>query len=392
MPRILHREPGGLRLWGLPLGVPQSFAALLLVVFLMQALWLVQRLPISQAERAFVREGRLHWQQRRVAGGAERTPLPHMIAAAPVEVLRRGREDFGLEPVLRLARLPFVFIGLLLGASLWFVARRLYNNTGGYIALALFAFSPAIIAASAVAHPEIVAAWGVFGVVFTAIAATHSLYGPPEVALGPRNARRVGLLGVALALAVGSQFVTALAVPLAVVFMLYLVPGRRLTALAVLGAGLGVALLVLLAAYFFRVPALVYALQEARFVDFTPGLLAVGATWEGLLQFFARGAPAVLPLLVPAAAAYVAWRRSRYFGNSAPLLAALLLLLAALASAPQQTDSTSHLLLAMPFLFVFIAGVFSDLLEGAYRRPALLGLMVLIAFQAGYCLVAVARA
>jgi hypothetical protein len=392
MSNVIIREQGGLRIWGLPLGVPQSWAALLLLVFLLQCLWLVQRLPVSQAERSLVREGRLHWQQRRVAGGAERSPLPHMIAAAPVETLRRGREDFGLEPVLRLARLPSVFLALLLGASLWFVARRLYTNTGGYIALALFAFSPAMLRAGALAQPEVLAAWGTFGVVFTAIAATHSLYGPPEVALGPRNARRILLLGVAMALAVGADFAAALVLPLALAFMLYLVPGKRLTALAVFGAALGVALLVLLAAYFFRLSDFAAALQQARFLDFTPGLLLVGATWQGALEHTARGAPAVLPLLAPALAGYLAWRRSRYFGNSAPLVAALVLLLAGLASAPEQGSAAARLLPALPFFYVFLAGVFSDLLEGPYRRPALLGLIVLLAFQAGYCLAAVASA
>ncbi len=34
-----------------------------------------------------------------------------------------------------LLRLPFLLAGLALGASLWYVARRLYGKLGGYVAL-----------------------------------------------------------------------------------------------------------------------------------------------------------------------------------------------------------------------------------------------------------------
>ena len=101
------------------------------------------------------------------------------------------------------ARLPFIAIGVLLGASLWYVARRLYGNAGGYIALALYAFSPAIIMRAAEIQPAIVAAWGAFGMVFTAIAVSHTLYAPRAVVLW--NWKRIGLLGLAIALGVGSH-------------------------------------------------------------------------------------------------------------------------------------------------------------------------------------------
>ena len=44
-----------------------------------------------------------------------------------------------------MAASPYLFFGVMLGASLWYVARRLYGNAGGYIALALYCFSPAMI-------------------------------------------------------------------------------------------------------------------------------------------------------------------------------------------------------------------------------------------------------
>ena len=41
-----------------------------------------------------------------------------------------------------LAAFPYLIFGLLLGGSLWYVARRLFGNAGGYVALALYCFSP----------------------------------------------------------------------------------------------------------------------------------------------------------------------------------------------------------------------------------------------------------
>src|SRR5690349_18772858 len=44
-----------------------------------------------------------------------------------------------------LYRLPFLIFGLWLGGALWWVSRRLFNNEGGYVALALFCSSPLVI-------------------------------------------------------------------------------------------------------------------------------------------------------------------------------------------------------------------------------------------------------
>ncbi len=98
---------------------------------------------------------------------------------------------------------------------------------GGFIALTFYCFSPSLIQASAVWHtePEIVAAWGAFGTIFTAIAVAHTLYAPREVVLW--NWRRIVLLGISLAIAVGSQFSLIVLVPMALGFLLYVAPVRR---------------------------------------------------------------------------------------------------------------------------------------------------------------------
>src|SRR5262249_59966329 len=44
-----------------------------------------------------------------------------------------------------LIRMPFVIFGVWLGAALWWVSRRLFDDAGGYVALALYCSSPAMV-------------------------------------------------------------------------------------------------------------------------------------------------------------------------------------------------------------------------------------------------------
>src|SRR4029077_2000370 len=156
-----------------------------------------------------------------------------------------------------LPRIPFLACGLFLGASLWYVARRLCGNTGGFVALTFYCFSPSLIQASAVWHtePEIVAAWGAFGTIFTAIAVPHTLYAPREVVLW--NWRRIMLLGISLAIAVGSQFSLIILVPMALAFLLYVAPVRKQAGLVIWIAACVVGFVLLFAVYFFHLHAFV---------------------------------------------------------------------------------------------------------------------------------------
>jgi len=79
------------------------------------------------------------------AGVAGRLFAWALIAAAPF-VVRPASWTFGLPLWHVLAAAPYLFFGVMLGGSLWYVARRLYGNAGGYIALLLYCFSPAMIA------------------------------------------------------------------------------------------------------------------------------------------------------------------------------------------------------------------------------------------------------
>ena len=222
-------------------GQPQIIAGVMLLIFIAECAWLVAHTApnlVSDEELVRVQQGIEQWHGHGVAGtpslqsdalpelssqneyDPDHSPLWYLTGAAPAAFLR-------LAPYsslwIWLTRIPYVIFGVLLGASVWYVSRRLYGNAGGYIALALYCFSPAVVRSSALwaAPPDIAGAWGTFGAVFTAIAVSHTLYAPREVVLW--NWRRIVLLGVSLALAVGSQFSLVLVIPVLVVF--HVVPG-----------------------------------------------------------------------------------------------------------------------------------------------------------------------
>ncbi len=337
-------------------GRPQVYAVLLLLAFAAQCVWLMAHVPLSQLERAYVEAGEQQWRGQRMAGDVDRSPLVPLIAGFPAAAL----SHFTADPSAWWVRLPFLAMGVLLGASLWYVARRLYGNAGGYIALGLYVFSPVMITRSATVRPEIAGAWGAFGAIFTAIAVSHTLYAPREVVLW--NWRRILLLGVALGFAVGAQFSLIVIVLLGLGFMIYLVPGRRAAAVTILGAACAVALVVIWASYSLHAPALAEHLGRARFLEFAPQAFVLKVTWELLLLFFFRvGGAGTLLLFLTALVTYIAWKRTRFFGTAAPLITALTLIV--LAMGMPHLGGYAFLVVMLPFAFVFISGVFADLLE-----------------------------
>src|SRR6266705_1932657 len=250
-------------------GRPQVVDGTLLLIFLAQCAWLVNRSRFVAPEAheiSRIREGLGEWRGHWIAStpSAARTQqsvgdepfdshhsaLWYLIASAPSLLWPRNTANYPYWGWL--AHAPYLIFGALLGASLWYVARRLYGNAGGYVALMLYCFSPGIIRSSALwfAEPEIGAAWGAFGAIFTAIAVAHTLYAPREVVLW--NWRRIVLLGVSLALAIGSQFSLIVVIPIALAFMLYLAPTRRIAAAMIWAAACAISVLLVYASYFFQ--------------------------------------------------------------------------------------------------------------------------------------------
>ena len=229
-------------------GEPQFIAALLLLVFLAECLWLADKTGnsgrVDAGELFRIKEGLRQWQGDGIAGSPYaplsevtsdssldyvtnahgydpyHSPLYYLISSAPLLLWSAAPTVSSPSDWAWPARAPYLIFGVLLGASLWYVSRRLYGNAGGYIALAIYCFSPGIIRNAALwyAEPEMGAAWGAFGAIFTGIAVAHTLYAPREVVLW--NWRRIVLLALSFALAIGWQFSLLVTVPLALAFML----------------------------------------------------------------------------------------------------------------------------------------------------------------------------
>jgi len=201
-------------------GAPQIAALLLLLVFAAQCLWFMAHAPLLATEASYIDSGLLHLERLSNASSPERSPLVPLLAGLAARISGAENRIVRLSDYRFLMRLPFLVAGLLLGASLWYVARRLYGNIGGYLALALFAFSPVMIEWSSHVGPAILGAWGGFGLIFTAIAVAHTLYAPREVVLW--NWRRILLLGLSIAICVGAEFsLWVLLIP-ALAFMLWI--------------------------------------------------------------------------------------------------------------------------------------------------------------------------
>jgi hypothetical protein len=389
-------------------GTPQFVAGALLLFFVAECVWLIaHNRPSAMTADDFdrVEQGIDQWQGRKIAGlnispsssqewlsastasnEREHSPLWYLAESAPLALFHARPESV---EGMWLVRIPYLVTGVLLGASLWYVSRRLYGNAGAYIALVLYCFSPTVIRASALwfAAPTLPGAWGGFGAVFTAISVAHTLYAPREVVLW--NWRRILLLGISLALAVGWHFALVLFVPLLLGFMFYLAPTRRTAATVILLVASSIALLILLAGYWFHPACFWYGVRSAWPWSLSRRALTMGGAYWLVFKELADSAPVLVVLAPGALVTYIFWRRTRYFGNTAPLIVAVIFLALRVAS-PHEPLSV-FALIGLVFLLVFVAGIAADLLETPAREVCLAVVSSLLAASAIWNLVGLAR-
>ena len=133
------------------------------------------------------------------------------------------------------------------------------------------------------------------------------------------------------------------------------------------------AMLIVLAGFGFRLAPFTYV--------FTGGSARFWFSLDAARNF--ASTPTNAGILVAAAVAlvvYVTSRRSRYFGNTAPLLVLLVLV-------PLYTTQvvSAPWFWALPFLFTFIGGVFADMLESRQRKLFLLLSGAVVVTQAALC-------
>jgi len=133
------------------------------------------------------------------------------------------------------------------------------------------------------------------------------------------------------------------------------------------------AVVMLFASFSFKMSAFLYV--------FTGGSARSWFAMDAMRRFVSS--PANAGIVVASAVAlivYVRSRRSRYFGNTAPLLILLLLF-------PLYTTQvvSAPWVWALPFLFTFVGGVFADLLESKVRKMFLVLTGGVVVTQAVLC-------
>lgn len=381
---------------------PQRIAAVLLLLFLAQGLWLTSRQTLSEQDYQYARCGREMWEHTSPlagyftsCGNIHDGVLAYRLAGLPLSLYVgwervadhfRKPEDRVIQTsdatistwelrhqmthVLLLLRLPFVVAGLLLGGVLWWVTRRLFGDAGGYLSLTLYCFSPPLLHTILQPNAEILTALGFFASLYTAIGVAHAMQGPRR-----KWRPRIVLLTLTLAV-VAASHIAALPVllGLCLVLMLWIADGRRSLLLPVLllaGAG---AMVLLFACYNFSPDAFSYIFRSDA------GQLGVAIDPARRL-YGSLGNGGLTVALAAALWLYLALKRTIYFGNSAPLLVAAvlsLLVTVGVAGAPQ--------IWALPFVFAFIGGVFADAFEMPRGRVVQVAAAALCGVQAICCL------
>jgi hypothetical protein len=141
--------------------------------------------------------------------------------------------------------------------------------------------------------------------------------------------------------------------------------------------------------YFFHVRAFGESMRHAEFWGATWRGFAVLGVYKYVAVQIVRASPAMALGLPIALVAYAAWPRSRYFGNTAPLLVAVLFL--GLGMAHPHVAGAGFLLAAVPFLFIFVSGVLADLLETRHRVLLMVYTVAILALYAVWSVVQLLR-
>ena len=387
---------------------PQRIAAALLSLFLIQGFWITADQTLSDHDYQYARCGRETWEKPSPLAGYYTSCgnirdgiLAYRVAGLPLTVnlfLQRGLDLFrkpedrvvqasagqgnaGLSVwelrhqmthILLLLRLPFLACGFVLGAGLWWVTRRLYGNMGGYVALALYCFSPPVLKACVSPNSDIFAALGVYGGIYTCIGVAHAMQGPRRK-WRPRIILLTLLFGISAAAHIAALPVTAL---LGLVLMIWIAEGRRSQILPVVLLASGGALLLVFACYGFSPDAFSYIFRSAS--------AFLSLSLAPAQRFFSTVSNSGIIIAAAAAALlYLGARRSRYFGNTAPLLCFVVLVVLVTTGV-----QSSPWLWSLPFLLTFVGGVFADGFESPRGKLFIVAAGSIVVLQAVCCVLA----
>jgi hypothetical protein len=201
--------------------------SLLLFIYLAQCSWFIRTQSLTYDEPVHIAEGLDAWRHGRFEQYNDQPPLSRLLLSLPliadkwqVEV-QPGVEGFRIprvapDPVEVANRSRRVnnMLGLLLGLLLWLACRQLISQGAGNVALALFVFSPSLIAHFSLATTDGAATLLIFAAAWQLVRWRHT----------PTWAQTL-LLAIVLGLMLLAKFSTAVMFVLALQWMLLLKRG-----------------------------------------------------------------------------------------------------------------------------------------------------------------------
>jgi dolichyl-phosphate-mannose-protein mannosyltransferase len=293
--------------------VSAAVPILLGAIYVAQCLWFVGTQSLTYDEPTHLLAGTEIWRHGRFARWNDQPPLGRLLLSAPLlfgswtleprtQSLDGDYWTFAIRPspeqIAWRTRPVNIALGLALAALLWVTARRVFSEAGATFALGLFAFSPALIAHFSLATVDGILTLSVFAVAAALVAWRRHPSWPATVRLG---------------LAIGAALISKFsAVPMAALAfgIMTMSSGivERTNRLRKVGAAIGVAALVVWAAYLFHVGPVTFRSGDlsgpyarggrvlvplSRPFDVTlplPAPEAVSA-FGGVMQHMARGQP-----------------------------------------------------------------------------------------------------
>ena len=149
--------------------------AILLGLFALQSLWFIKTQSLTYDEPGHITAGVQAWQQGRFEIWTDHPPLGRIWQTLPIaqshieiasERLANGYRVMAMQPGAEWlawhTRPMNTLLGVALGLVLWFATRRLFSEGAANVALALFAFTPSLIAHFSVVTTDGVGALFVF--------------------------------------------------------------------------------------------------------------------------------------------------------------------------------------------------------------------------------------
>jgi 4-amino-4-deoxy-L-arabinose transferase-like glycosyltransferase len=243
----------------------------LLALFALQSLWFIATQSLTYDEPAHIVAGSEAWRAGKFEHWNDHPPLGRLWLTLPIAATQLDYDvhftdrDFlftrlrpGPEWLAWHTRPMNTLLGIAVGVALWFTTRRIFSEGAANVALALFAFTPSLIAHFALATTDGIGALFIFLVAVQLIRWRHA-----------RTVRNTVVMGFLLGGLLLTKFYAPPLVLLALVLMLLVGPeenrllARTLNWTPALAAFL-IALLVLWAGYFFHVSHLEVADGQVR--------------------------------------------------------------------------------------------------------------------------------